>query len=124
MSYLVSAMTVYLLIAAIIAGLTGWFFYRGKCNKVIAELESQKKDLNATVARCESSLAAKQQQWLESHNQAVQLRSQLAIAEGDADLMRSRWQSTLRQARQARSQLTWIQALQRKLAANDIRYQQ
>ena len=124
MSYLVSIVTICLLIAAVIAGLAGWLFYHRKCNKVIAEFESREKGLNAAIATYKNNLAEKQQQWLESHNQAVQLRSQLALAEGNADLMRSRWQSTLKQARQARSYLKWIQALQRKLAAKNIHYQQ
>ena len=131
MSYLVGEMGVYLLVAAIIGGLIGWFMYRCQCNKRVAEVEAQKQaintELNTTKDQLNSTqqqLSQTEQQLLDSNNTAKQLRSDVALAEGDAFLMRSRWQSTLKQARQAPNQLKWIQSLQGKLAAKNEQLQQ
>ena len=51
MSYLVGEMAAYLLVAAVIGGLIGWFMNRCKCNKAIAELEGQKQILSSEVSR-------------------------------------------------------------------------
>ena len=116
MTYLVGEMAAYLLVAAVIGGLIGWFINRCKCNKAIAELEAQKQTLSSEVTSYKSTLTSKEQQLSDMHNQVVHLRSNLALADGDALLMKSRWQSTLKQARQAPNQLKWIQSLQNKLA--------
>lgn len=124
MSYLIGEMAAYLLVAAVIGVLIGWFLNRYKCNKVIVGLESQKQELTSEVHAYKTSLASKEQQLLKTYNLAVQLRSQQALAEGNAHLMESRWQSTLKQARQAPNQLKWIQSLQTKLAAKNTQLSQ
>ncbi len=124
MSYLVGEMAAYLLVAAVIGGLIGWFFNRCKCNKAIAELEGHKQTLSSEVTSYKSSLLSKEQQLSDTHDQVVQLRSDLALADGNALLMKSRWQSTLKQARQAPNQLKWIQSLQGKLAAKTTQLNQ
>ena len=116
MTYLVGEMAAYLLVAAVIGGLIGWFINRCKCNQAIAELEAQKQSLSSEVNSYKSTLTSKDQQLNDMHNQVVNLRSDLALADGNAHLMQSRWQSTLKQARQAPNQLKWIQSLQNKLA--------
>ncbi|MDW3096383.1 MAG: hypothetical protein R8G33_11970 [Gammaproteobacteria bacterium] len=116
MSYLVGEMGAYLLVAAVIGVLIGWFLSRCKCNKAIAEIESQKQALTSEFNSVKGELASTQQQLTASQNSVVQLRSDVAIAEGNAHLMSSRWQSTLKQARQTPNQLKWIQSLQVKLA--------
>ncbi len=116
MSYLVGEMGAYLLVAAIIGVLIGWFLNRCKCNKAIAEIESQKQVLTTEYNSVKSTLNLKEQQLATTQNTVVQLRSDVALAEGNAHLMTSRWQSTLKQARQAPNQLKWIQSLQTKLA--------
>lgn len=116
MSYLVGEMGAYLLVAAIIGALIGWFLNRCKCNKAIAEIESQKQALTTEFNAVKSTLNLKEQQLATTQNTVVQLRSDVALAEGNAHLMTSRWQSTLKQARQAPNQLKWIQSLQTKLA--------
>ena len=116
MSYLVGEMGAYLLVAAIIGVLIGWFLSRCKCNKAVAEIESQKQALTSEFNSVKGDLASTQQQLSASQNTVVQLRSDVALAEGNAHLMSSRWQSTLKQARQAPNQLKWIQSLQTKLA--------
>ncbi len=115
MSYLVGEMGAYLLVAAIIGVLIGWFLSRCACNKAIAKIESQKHTLTAEFNSVASALALKEQQLADTQGNVVQLLSDVALAEGNAYLMTSRWQSTLKQARQAPNQLKWIQSLQAKL---------
>lgn len=124
MSYLVGEMGAYLLVAAIIGGLIGWFLSRCKCNKAIAEIESQKQALDNEFNSVKSTLALKEQQLADTQNSVVQLRSDVALAEGNAHLMTSRWKSTLKQARQAPNQLKWIQSLQAKLASKNTQLSQ
>ena len=62
MSYLVGEMGAYLLVAAIIGALIGWFLSRCKCNKAIAEIESQKQALTPEFNSVKSTLASKEQQ--------------------------------------------------------------
>ena len=124
MSYLVGEIGAYLLVAAVIGVLIGWFLNRCKCNKAIAEIESQKQALVSEMNSVKNSLSSKEQQLLETQNAVVQLRSDVAIAEGNAHLMSSRWHSTLKQARQAPNQLKWIQSLQRKLSDKNTQLSQ
>ena len=131
MSYLVGEIGVYLLAAALIGALIGWFIYRCKCNKAIDEIEAQKQTLNtelgdtqALLASTQQQLTTTEQQLSESNNTVKLLRSDVAQAEGNAFLMQSRWQSTLKQARQAPNQLKWIQSLQSKLANKNVQLQQ
>ncbi len=124
MSYLVGEMGAYLLVAAIIGVLIGWFLNRCKCNKAIAEIESQKQALNAEFNSVKDTLALKEQQLADTQNSVTQLRSDIALAEGNTHLMASRWQSTLKQARQVPNQLKWIQSLQTKLADKNTQLSQ
>ncbi len=131
MSYLVGEIGVYLLVAALIGGLIGWFLYRCKCNKAIAEVEEQKQVLNSELdatrgklSSTQQELATTQEQLMAANNTSKHLRGDLAQAEGNALLMQSRWQSTLKQARQAPNQLKWIQSLQTKLASKNVQLQQ
>ncbi|MFK7794618.1 MAG: hypothetical protein AB8B89_04655 [Gammaproteobacteria bacterium] len=124
MSYLVGEMGAYLLVAAIIGVLIGWFLSRCKCNKAIAEIESQKQALNTEFTSTKSTLALKEQQLTDSQHTVVQLRSDVALAQGEAHLMTSRWNSTLKQARQAPNQLKWIKSLQTKLASKNTQLSQ
>ena len=131
MSYLVGEIGVYLLVAAIIGGLIGWFLYRCQCNKRVAEVEAQKQALNSELDTTKQQLSSTQQQLnateqdlITSSNTVTQLRSDVAQAQGDAFLMHSRWQSTLKQARQAPNQLKWIQSLQAKLANKNQQLEQ
>lgn len=138
MSYLVGEIGVYLLVAALIGGLIGWFMYRCKCNKAIAEVEAQKQsvisELDSTkgqlastqqqLTTTEQQLASTEQQLSEANNTAKILRGDVAQAEGNAFLMKSRWQSSLKLARQTPHQLKWIQSLQTKLADKNKQLQQ
>ena len=124
MSYLVGEIGVYLLVAALIGGLIGWFLYRCKCDKRVAEVEAQKQALNSDLDIAKQQLNSTQQDLIESNNAVTQLRSDVAQAQGDAFLMHSRWQSTLKQARQAPNQLKWIQSLQSKLAKKNEQLEQ
>ena len=124
MSYLVGEMGAYLLAAAIIGALIGWFLSRCKCNKAVAEIESQKQALNNELNSVNSTLDSRQQQLEDTQNTVVQLRSELALTQGNAHLMASRWQSTLKQARQVPNQLKWIQSLQTKLANKNTQLSQ
>ena len=131
MSYLVGEIGVYLLVAALIGGLIGWFFYRCKCNKAIAEIESQKQSIISELDSTKGQLTSTQQQLTETKQQldeanttSKHLRGDVAKAEGNAFLMQSRWQSCLKQAKQTPHQLKWIQSLQSKLAAKNIQLQQ
>ena len=124
MSYLVGEMEAYLLVAAIIGALIGWFLSRCKCNKAVAEIESQKQALNNELNSVNSTLDSRQQQLEDTQNTVVQLRSELALTQGNAHLMASRWQSTLKQARQVPNQLKWIQSLQTKLANKNTQLSQ
>jgi len=131
MSYLVGEIGVYLLVAALIGALIGWFLYRCKCNKAIAEVEAQKQALNTELTSTKDQLTSTQQllsntenELSDANNTAKHLRGDIAQAEGNAFLMQSRWQSTLKQARQAPNQLKWIQSLQTKLADKNVQLQQ
>jgi|GEM_PF-1787272 len=131
MSYLVGEIGVYLLVAALIGGLIGWFLYRCKCNKAVAEVEAQKQTLNTELSATKGQLASMQQQLTateqqlqDANNNVMHLRGDLAKAEGNAFLMQSRWQSTLKQSRQVPNQLKWIQSLQSKLANKNVQLQQ
>lgn len=131
MSYLVGEIGVYLLVAALIGALIGWFLYRCKCNKAIAEVEAQKQALNAELTTTKDQLSSTKQvlsntenELSDANNTAKQLRGDIAQAEGSAFLMQSRWQSTLKQARQAPNQLKWIKSLQSKLADKNVQLQQ
>ena len=131
MSYLVGEIGVYLLVAALIGGLIGWFLYRCQCNKRVAEVEAQKQALNSELDTTKQQLSSTQQQLnateqdlITSSNTVTQLRSDVAQAQGDAFLKHSRWQSTLKQARQAPNQLKWIQSLQAKLANKNQQLEQ
>ena len=115
MSYLVGEMGAYLLVAAVIGALVGWFLSRCKCNKAVAEVESQKQTVAEELSSVRAVLASKEQQLGETQSRVVQLRGELALVQGEARLMTSRWQSTLKQARQAPNQLKWIKSLQTKL---------
>ncbi|MFK8026752.1 MAG: hypothetical protein AB8C40_01710 [Gammaproteobacteria bacterium] len=124
MSYLHGEMLAYILVAAIIGALIGWFLNRCKCKKEIAEIESQKQAVTTEFNSVKSTLTLKEQQLATTQNTVVQLRSDVALAEGNAHLMTSRWQSTLKQARQAPNQLKWIQSLQTKLANKNTQLSQ
>lgn len=124
MSYLVGEMGAYLLVAAIIGVLIGWFLSRCKCNKAIAEIESQKQALTTEFNSVKSTLALKEQQLADTQSSVVHLRSDVALAEGNAHLMTSRWQSTLKQARLAPNHLKWIQSLQTKLGNKNTQLSQ
>lgn len=132
MSYLMSEMGVYLLVAALIAGLLGWLAHRFFIsNKAIAEIEAQKQaltneltDTKGMLSSTQQELSNTQQLLSDSISTSKQLRGDLAQAEGNAHLMQSRWQSTLKQARQAPNQLKWIKSLQSKLSAKNVQLQQ
>ncbi len=138
MSYLVGEIGVYLLLAAVIGGLIGWFIQRCRCNKAVAEIEAQKQAVSTELNTTQSQLTAAQQKLATTEQQLTntghelndaqhantQLRGSIARLEGDVFLMHSRWQDTLKRARQAPHQLKWIQSLQSKLAYKNTQLQQ
>ena len=124
MSFLMGEIAAYLLIAALLGTLVGWFLFRCSSRKSIAELDTKISDMDAQINSYENDLQAKEQQLLVANHDNVKLRSNLALAKGNAALMESRWQSTLKQARQSVNQKKWIQSLQHKLSDTKLQLSQ
>lgn len=111
MSYLLNELLLYLLGAAALGALIGWFIRRCTCNRDLAALRSN----------LEGKLSAQAIELEESKKQAVNYKTQYGDIQskydrqsGDLMLMTSRWQTTLNKAKQLPKHQTWIKNLQAK----------
>ena len=109
MSYLLNELLIYLLGAAALGILIGWFIRRCTCNR----------DMNALREDLEHKISVQARELDETKKQAVAYKTQYGDIQakydrqsGDLMLMTSRWQTTLEKAKQLPAHQVWLKKVQ------------
>jgi len=111
MSYLLNELLLYLLGAAAIGALIGWFIRRCTCNRDLTVLRENLQGKIDTQAR---ELETAQSEAINYKTQYNDIQTKYDRQSGDLMLMTSRWQTTLNKAKQLPKHQTWIKNLQSK----------
>jgi len=111
MSYLLNELLWYLLGAALLGALIGWFMRRCTCNRDLLTLRS---DMQGKLDAQSKELEESKRQTINFKTQYGDIQSKYDRQSGDLMLMTSRWQTTLNKAKQLPKHQAWIKNLQAK----------
>ena len=102
----------YLIGAAVLGGLVGWYMRRFSCNQEIAEMQSIIDDKQNDIATHQDKIKQISSQLNESEIRNRNYKSELAQQTGELNLMTTRWQSTLSKSKQLPQYQSWLRKVQ------------
>jgi predicted flap endonuclease-1-like 5' DNA nuclease len=109
MSYLINELSLYLLGAAAIGALTGWFINRYLCSRTVSTLrDSLQSKVNAQASELEKA----KKQVVTYKKQYEDIKAKYDRQNGDLMLMTSRWKTTLEKAKQLPIHQAWLKKVQ------------